>query len=424
MKRQTKLFEFADLDDREEPMTVKRPRNRSDSTSSEVPPETTPLTLVDPREETQDNRTECGNESSSSGCLNISQISSSSTDSDSSHLFQPRRPHEPIIPNDIAHSRDDKPVQPQLRNFQKTRVGDRNRSFAVHWYQSYPFIEYSIQRDAVYCFSCRLFPSGSGYADTTFTTRGCNKWKKIGEKLKRHAESDAHKESMAKWMAYKQTKSSPTVADQLISQRASTVAANRMYISTLSQVAVLCARQGIALRGHDESSTSSNKGNYVEILELLASVMPELERQFRSLPNNAKYTSKVVQNDLLKAAGDVVIKQITDEIKDAEGFAVIADEARDVSKKEQLSLCLRYVNKNLEVNERFVGFSDLCDLDAKALAEKIVVRLQVLGLDVKQCIAQCYDGASVMSGQVSGVQQRLREIVGNGCVYIHCHAHR
>ena len=103
---------------------------------------------------------------------------------------------------------------------------------------------------------------------------------------------------------------------------------------------------------------------------------------------------------------------------------MIADEARDVSKKEQLSLCLRYVNKQLEVNERFVGFSDLCDLDAKALAEKIVARLQVLGLDIKQCVAQCYDGASVMSGQVSGVQQRLREIVGNGCVYIHCHAHR
>ena len=41
------------------------------------------------------------------------------------------------------------------------------------------------------------------------------------------------------------------------------------------------------------------------------------------------------------------------------------------------------MNKKLEVNERFVGFSDLCDLDAKALAVKIVDRLQVLGLYVK-----------------------------------------
>lgn len=189
-------------------MAVKRPRNRTDSNSSEVSPETTPLTLIDPQyglEETKGNMTECSGSSS----LNSSQISSSVTDSDSDHLFQPRRPHEPIIPSHVAWSRDDKPVQPQLKNFQKTRVGDRNRSFALHWYQSYPFIEYSIQRDAVYCFSCRQFPSSSGYADTTFTTGGCNKWKKIGEKLKRHAESNAHEESMTKWMSYKQTKSSP-----------------------------------------------------------------------------------------------------------------------------------------------------------------------------------------------------------------------
>ena len=81
------------------------------------------------------------------------------------------------------------------------------------------------------------------------------------------------------------------------------------------------------------------------------------------------------------------------------------------------------MKKNLDVNEHLEGFYDLCDLDAKALAKKIVARLQVLCLDEKQCIAQCYDGASIMSGQVSGVQQTLRDIVGNGCVYIHYHAH-
>ena len=47
-----------------------------------------------------------------------------------------------------------------------------------------------------------------------------------------------------------------------------------------------------------------------------------------------------------------------------------------------------------------------------------------LGLNIKDCIAQCYDGASVMSGHLSGVQSRIRERVGSGCVYIHCYAHR
>ena len=81
------------------------------------------------------------------------------------------------------------------------------------------------------------------------------------------------------------------------------------------------ARQGIALRGHDESSTSTNKGNYVETL--VVSIMPQLGRQFRSPPNNTNYTSKVVQkfNDLLKAATDVVLKQNTNESKNAEEFA-------------------------------------------------------------------------------------------------------
>ena len=63
-----------------------------------------------------------------------------------------------------------------------------------------------------------------------------------------------------------------------------------------------------------------------------------------------------MQNDLLKAAADVILKQISDEIKEAEGLAVIADEARDISKKEQLTLCLRYVNKHLVVNEHFWDF--------------------------------------------------------------------
>ncbi len=37
-------------------------------------------------------------------------------------------------------------------------------------------------------------------------------------------------------------------------------------------------------------------------------------------------------------------------------------------------------------------------------------------------VSQGYDGAAVMSGCVSGVQKRIRELVPQA-VYIHCHAH-
>ena len=279
-------------------------------------------------------------------------------------------------------------LQSYIRNFQKTKISDKNCSSAVCWYQLYPFIEYSVQKDAIYCFRCRLFASQSGSADKVFTTNGFRNWKKVGEKSKKHSESVSHKDRMTKWTAYKQTKATSTVADQL-SQRAATIAAKIYYNSSKNSCFYACAQQGIVLRGHDETSTSSNKGNFVEILELLASLIPELQCQLQIMLD--------IQNDLLKAATDTVLRHIINEVKESEWYAIIADETQDIGKKEQLSLCIRYVNNQLQVNEHSIGFSDLCDLDAKALAGKIVERLQVLGLHVKKCLSQCYDGASVMS---------------------------
>ena len=37
-------------------------------------------------------------------------------------------------------------------------------------------------------------------------------------------------------------------------------------------------------------------------------------------------------------------------------------------------------------------------------------------------VSQGYDGASVMSGQCSGVQKRIRELAPHA-IYIHCYAH-
>ena len=76
--------------------------------------------------------------------------------------------------------------------------------------------------------------------------------------------------------------------------------------------------------------------------------------------------------------------------------------------------------RSATVCERFIGFIVLEELDAKSLAEKIVHETENLGLNMQNCVAQCYDGASVMSGKFKGVQARTKEIVGEQCTYIHC----
>lgn len=62
-------------------------------------------------------------------------------------------------------------------------------------------------------------------------------------------------------------------------------------------------------------------------------------------------------------------------------------------------------------------------VDAESLAAAINNAVLENKLSWGKCVAQCYDGASVMSGNLRGVQARIKEIAPH-VIYIHCHAHR
>ena len=58
--------------------------------------------------------------------------------------------------SDLSHSADDSPSQPKVA-FPSTVVGSKKRSFNSSWYQRYPWLEYSMDMDAAFCFACRFF---------------------------------------------------------------------------------------------------------------------------------------------------------------------------------------------------------------------------------------------------------------------------
>ena len=119
----------------------------------------------------------------------------------------------------------------------------------------------------------------------------------------------------------------------------------------------------------------------------------------------------------------VVRDQIIDEIKESVYFSVMADESKDISKKEQISLVLRFYSHK-QINECFMEFKPASGLDAMSLANSILESFQSYGLDVaSSLVGQGYDGASVMSGCNAGVQQRIREHAPLAH-YVHCYAHR
>ena len=89
-------------------------------------------------------------------------------------------------------------------------------------------------------------------------------------------------------------------------------------------------------------------------------------------------------------------------------YAIMADEARD-GKREQLALCVRYVSVEGAVKERFLALTEVSQFDDTSITAAIENQLVKKGIDQLKCVAQTYDGAAVMSGDVGGVQAHLKK---------------
>ena len=65
------------------------------------------------------------------------------------------------LPSDIALTSDSFPTQPANISFPSTIMGCKKRSFNPEWYREYSWLEYSIEKDAAFCFACRFFGSAA-----------------------------------------------------------------------------------------------------------------------------------------------------------------------------------------------------------------------------------------------------------------------
>ena len=120
-----------------------------------------------------------------------------------------------------------------------------------------------------------------------------------------------------------------------------------------------------------------------------------------------------------------VRRKICDSVKKSGFYSILANETKDLSKREQLAIVVHYVDiesKDVTIVERFLTYTEATSLNAETLCRYILDTLREYSLDINMIVSQGYDGASVMSGVSSGVQRRIREVVPQ-VVYVHCHAH-
>lgn len=85
-----------------------------------------------------------------------------------------------------------------------------------------------------------------------------------------------------------------------------------------------------------------------------------------------KYTSPVIQNEIIQVCNTILLRKIVNKVNKSKCFSVLADETTDISTKEQLSICVRYIDEQNMLHEDFLQFFEIESLTGDALANSIL----------------------------------------------------
>ena len=231
------------------------------------------------------------------------------------------------------------------------------RQFQPSLFKQFPWLHYSSVVDGAFCRACAFFAPASvgGHALGQLVSSPFKKWRKMSEKANAHGKLEYHLASLAKMSEFLARYENPSQAidNILLTETQKRISNNENVIRSLLKIVLLMGKQGIAFRGHRDDcvnwvdgteGSSSNQGNFVELVRFRAETDDVLAKHLQNSPKNARYTSKTIQNELIQVIGNLICRGIIDEVKLSKFYTVIADEVTDVSNKEQLSICLRYVH--------------------------------------------------------------------------------
>ncbi|XP_037471441.1 zinc finger MYM-type protein 1-like, partial [Triticum dicoccoides] len=228
------------------------------------------------------------------------------------------------------------PTRPTVK-FDRKKIGSKNRAFSKNWYKNYEWLEYSVSEQAAFCFYCFLFKqpgSSTHFGYDVFTKNGFRDWKHAYQALPAHVGgvNSAHKKARLHYDDFHNQRQSVSSNFARSSKESEVLYKIRLHTS------LGCARyliaQGLAFRGHDESSTSLNKGNFHEMVDWLKARDEKVRNAFGHGSRNCKMLAAEIQEDLAKCCAEEVTKAIMREIGDKK-FSVLIDESCDISVKEK-----------------------------------------------------------------------------------------
>ena len=320
----------------------------------------------------------------------------------------------------------EKPTQPRLNNYPAQYIMGKKRSFSSSWYIGRPWLEYSAEKDAAYCYPCRCFSKALS-SDSAFTEKGFRNWKHALEKgkgLLKHVSSKDHMHCVSLWR--QRAMRIETCSEITTLVHTDQLARNRYYLSSIIDIFAFLAINHLPFRGEMDSRESMRQtgcGLFLSLFQYTLEKDLELAKIAPTIPKNATYTSHEIQNEVVEIMSTMITEHIVGEIGGS-FYTIKVDGTRDPTGCENISIVVRFVDENYAVKERLLTIATAEAGDARTLTHTIISEIRKKGLTTDKILSQVYDGASFMSGKRGGVQAILQHELGREIPYVHCFNHQ
>lgn len=150
------------------------------------------------------------------------------------------------------------------------------------------------------------------------------------------------------------------------------------------------------------------------------------QQEYERNPSQKTFSFTSIQfiQKILIAIKTFILKSITRTINEECGgkFAIQLDTTTDRSTLQQLSVVIRYVTGKLVIKERIITFLSIKKTSGKEIYTFVKQQLEFVGLNIKNAVASCTDGASNMVSEINGFTGLLQKLnsrhISTWCV---CH---
>ncbi|CAI6358254.1 unnamed protein product [Macrosiphum euphorbiae] len=191
----------------------------------------------------------------------------------------------------------------------------RGLRFQAKWFDEFPWLVYSEIKSGAFCQKCVIFSKTGGALKQPLgqlVLREFNNWKKL-EVFQDHCKLTYYINATldAEHFLNILEKREKSIIEQIDNYRRLQIKENRRHLIPIVECIIMCSRQELTLRGHRGETNKTLSVN---------------------------------------------------DVNESKCFSILADETTDISSSEQLTLCLRYIDEDGNLNEDFLKFIEVENL--------------------------------------------------------------